>query len=526
MEQNVARPVEEAAGQDQVLPSVSIDDMIEQSIGRINATQILQAILTSLPPLFDSQQTYISIFAHAQPTWHCTGSNTNSNSNSNISCSSNNNSNICRLSKSEWAWDSLNVHTSIISEWDLECASSFITGFPTTCYFVGCLLGGLVLATLGDSSLGRKNLLCISSLVMSLAALASSFAPNFWVYSVFRFLSGAGRAPLAISTLVLLTERVGKRWRSQVAMVGFIHFSLGIFILTGIAYLTKDSSWRNLYLWTSIPGIVCSLLCYFFVLESPRWLFMQGLTKESIAVLRKLGSSTSQVYSTVIINNMANLQEGPNNTSSFESLKILIKKRWAVKRLLASMFLAFGIGLMYFGMFLGVGNLGFNIYLTSTFSALLSLVSYLLTFLYWVPRCNRRISLLGFCVISGATSIIFSVVGKHIHQGLLISLELVSLFCACMAYNLVLMYTVELFPTCVRNSASSLVRQAMIFGSVFDPVLILLGRQNKMYSYGVFGITVLVCGFLVLCLPETRGKVLCDTMEEQELRDNSSSSII
>ncbi|KMT02666.1 hypothetical protein BVRB_9g203430 [Beta vulgaris subsp. vulgaris] len=183
MEQNGSKPVEEVEEKNTTPPSMSIDDMIEQSVGRLNVTQILQVLLTTLAPLFDSQQTYISIFAHAQPTWHCTSSNTNSK----ISCSSSNNSNICRLSKSDWAWDSPNVHTSIISEWDLECASSFITGFPTTCYFVGCLLGGLILATLGDSSLGRKNLLCVSLLVMSLAAFASSFSPNFWVYSIFRF---------------------------------------------------------------------------------------------------------------------------------------------------------------------------------------------------------------------------------------------------------------------------------------------------------------------------------------------------
>ncbi|KMT02664.1 hypothetical protein BVRB_9g203410 [Beta vulgaris subsp. vulgaris] len=513
--------VVEVTGQHQVLSSVSIDEVIEQSIGSINAIQILQAVIASLPALFDSQQTYISIFAHAQPTWHCTGSN----STSNISCNSNIKSNICRVSKSDWAWDSPNVHTSIISEWDLECASSFMTGFPTTCYFVGCLLGGLVLATLGDSSIGRKNLICLSSLVMSLAALASAFSPNIWVYSAFRFLCGAGRAPLANCALVLVTERVGKRWRSQVAMIGFLLFSIGLLTLIGIAYLTKDSSWRTLYLYTTIPGIICTLLCYFFLLESPRWLFMQGRTKDSMAVLRKLSSNTLS-YSTSIMNNIGALQKTPNNTSLFASLNILLKKRWAVKRLSASVVLAFGIGLLYFGMFLGVEHLGFNIYLTSTFTALLSLASYLLTFLFWIQRCNRRSSLLGFCVISGATSIIFAVIGKNVHVSLTIGLELVSLFCACMAYNLVLMYTVELFPTCVRISASSLVRQAMIFGSVFDPVLILLGRQNMIYSYGVFGITVLVCGFLVLCLPETRGKVLCDTMEEQELRDNRSNLII
>ncbi|XP_021735131.1 organic cation/carnitine transporter 2-like [Chenopodium quinoa] len=496
----------------QAPPSISIEEMIEQNVGRINMTQVLQALLASLPAFFDSQQTYMSIFAHAQPTWHCTSKHNNT------SCISNE-SNICTLSRNEWAWDSSNdvhSHTSIISQWDLECASPFITGLPTTCYFVGCLIGGLVLATLGDSSLGRKNLLCLSSLVMSLAALASAFSSNIWVYSVFRFLSGAGRAPIAVCAMVLMTERVGKRWRSQFVMVFFIHFSFGILALTGVAYLTRSSSWRTLYLGISIPGIICSVLCYFFVYESPRWLFMQGREKESMTILRKLGTTTQVDSASITI---TNTNTTPTNTSPFATLKILIEKKWALQRLLASMVLSFGVGLMYFVMFLGVGNLGFNIYLTSTFSALLSLASYLLTFLFWIQRCNRRASLLGFCTISGATSITFSIIGKHSHEGLFIALELVSLFCACMAYNIVLMYVIELFPTCIRNSASSLVRQTMFLGSVFDPVLILSGRRNMVYSYRVFGITMLLCGFLVIFLPETRGEVLCDTMEEQETRD-------
>ncbi|KAK9663860.1 hypothetical protein RND81_14G003200 [Saponaria officinalis] len=485
---------------------LSVEETIEQSIGPLNLTQILQIILVSLPTFFDSQQTFISVFAHKQPAWHCITSS--------ASCTSK--SNICDLPKTDWAWNSGNEHTSIISEWDLECANSFFAGMPSTSYFVGCFLGGLLLATLGDSSLGRKKLLCISSLAMSVAAFASAFSPNIWVYSVCRFLCGAGRAPVAICVLVLLTERVSKKWRAQAAMAGFASFSFAILGLTGIAFLTRRLSWRNLYLWTSIPGIVSSVLCYVFVRESPRWLLMQGRENDAMAVLRSLGSNT---LISPTLPKVVNTEQQPPKTNPFISLRILLGKRWALTRLLASMLLAFGIGLMYFGMFLGVGNLGFDIYLSSVFNALLSLSSYVLTFLWWIQHCNRKTSLLGFCTISGATCIIFSVIGTG-HGYILIGLELVSLFCACMAYNLVLMYMVELFPTCVRNSATSLVRQAMILGSVFDPMLIQLGRKSIIYSFGIFGLAMLLCGFLVLCLPETKGKVLCDTMEEQEFIDD------
>lgn len=47
---------------------ISVEEMIEQSIGKLNSTQIMQTILTSISPLFDSFQTFMSIFAHATPT--------------------------------------------------------------------------------------------------------------------------------------------------------------------------------------------------------------------------------------------------------------------------------------------------------------------------------------------------------------------------------------------------------------------------------------------------------------------------
>ncbi|KAL9241332.1 hypothetical protein vseg_015455 [Gypsophila vaccaria] len=489
---------------------LSVDEMIEQSIGRVNFTQILQSILVTLPLFFDVQQTFMSVFADAQPTWHCTSSN--------ASCTSE--SNICDLSKGDWAWDSGTVHTSIVSEWDLECASSVFVGMPTTSFFVGCLLGGLLLATLGDSSLGRKNLLCISSLVMSLAAFASALSPNIWVYSVFRLFCGIGRASVGTCVLVLLAERVSKRWRPQATLVAFTSFSLGMLVLAAVAYINRGFSWRNLYFWTSIPGIICSLLCHFFLYDSPRWLLMQGRQNDAMVVLRKLGS-TSQFLSSLP---SIDTEQRKPFTNPFTSFKVILSRRWAVRRLLASILLAFGIGLMYFGMFLAVGNLGFNIYLTLVFHGLLFLSSSALTFLWWVQHYNRKTSLLGFCTLSGALCICFSFIGKG-HGTLPIILELVSTFCACMAYDLVLTYTVELFPTCVRSCTTSLVRQAMILGSIFDPMLVLIGRDNMIYCYGIFGSAMLLCGFVVLCLPETKGNMLCDTMEEQELSDRDNKLV-
>ncbi|XP_074298632.1 organic cation/carnitine transporter 3-like isoform X2 [Silene latifolia] len=486
--------------------SMSVEEIIEGSLGKMTCRQILQAILACIATIFDNQQTLISVFTDAHPPWHCTN---------NRECTAS--SNICSLPRADWAW-TRNKHTTIISDWDLQCATSFTKGLPATCYFFGCLLGGFTLASLGDSSLGRKNLLVISCLTMSIAGVASGLAPGFWWYCAIRFICGVGRVSITVSSLVLLSERVGKKWRAQIVLLGFISLTIGFLSLTFIAFLARNSSWRDLYFWTSFPGILYAVLIYFFMFESPRWMFLQGRQNDALNILNKIGSTDHLARNTLKVEQGL---PGNTNTNPFSSIKILVKKRWAIQRMIVTMVLCFGVGMMYFGMLLGVGRLGRNVYLSSFFNSLISLLASLLTYLFWIQRCNRRSSVLGFCTVSGATSIASIIVGKH-HKIIQVGLELIALFCAGMVFNISFMYVVELFPTCVRNTAASLARQATIFATIFVPVLVVIGRKNDMFCPTFFGVTIVVCGLLVLTLPETRGKVLCDTMEEQEVTAKDS----
>lgn len=103
------------------------------------------------------------------------------------------------------------------------------------------------------------------------------------------------------------------------------------------------------------------------------------------------------------------------------------------------------------------------------------------------------------------------------------NMQVISFLCACMAVTVTYVYTAELFPTCLRNSALSLVREAAYLGAASAPVLVAEGRRRTRFlSFGVFGIVVFCCGMFVIFLPETRGKDLADNMEEENLNSNSS----
>ncbi|KAH7557881.1 hypothetical protein JRO89_XS11G0233500 [Xanthoceras sorbifolium] len=354
----------------------------------------------------------------------------------------------------------LAVYTDAEPTWhctdNVACNSSSNICLPSSCFFAGCLLGGFVLSIYGDSSLGRKKLLFLSC--------------------------------------------------------------FGTLSLPAMAYLNRNSSWKNLYVLISTPAILYCIVAYFFVSESPRWLFMHGHEIEAIAALKRLASVNNQErLNLCLANNMPSNREfvSPYKSDLCSLFKDFFKRKWPLKRLLGIMTLAFGIGLVYYGMLLGVGNLGFDIYLSLTFNALLEIPAYFLTF-FLIEKCDRTSSMLAFSIVSGTCSIISGVIGDG-RKLLQIGFELASFFSICVAFNVVLIYATELFPTCVRNSATSMVRQATIFGAVLSPIVISAGRQNddQLVCYGVFGLVILCCGLFAICLPETRGVTLCDTLDEQ-----------
>ncbi|XP_024008060.1 organic cation/carnitine transporter 3 [Eutrema salsugineum] len=469
------------SSQSKLPPKRSLDETIEQCIGNFGWAQFFQATLVSLAWVFDAQQTFITVFTDSQPTWHCLDSDR-----FNYACNSS--SNLCTLPNQTWSWD-FNPHVSIISEWSLQCAGSFLKGLPASSFFLGCLIGGLALSTLADSSLGRKNMLLLSCLIMSLSSMLTAFSTSIWVYAFLRFLNGFGRATVGTCALVLSTELVGKKWRAQVGAMGFLCFTL--------------------------VGV--------FVRESPRWLIVKGRKEEAISILQSIASNAI----TMSFSNLSlDVQEdrSKSNPDVFDALKILVRKPWSLRRLLAVMAVGFGIGMVYYGMPLALTNLNFNLYLGVVFNALSELPAFLITF-FFIDKINRRDALIGFTALTGVSSVLIAAVGQRIGS-LQIVLELVSFFSVCTAFNMTLIYTIELFPTCVRNSAIAMVRQALVFGGVFSPVMVAAGRENQFWSYGLFGLIIGLFGLFVVGLPETRGSVLCDTMDEEEYKNIAKEPII
>ncbi|MQL91063.1 hypothetical protein Taro_023664 [Colocasia esculenta] len=94
--------------------------------------------------------------------------------------------------------------------------------------------------------------------------------------------------------------------------------------------------------------------------------------------------------------------------------------------------------------------------------------------------------------------------------------EAVGFMAASTAFDVLYVYCVELFPTNVRNSAVSMLRQALMLRATVTPQLVVLGRVSPKLFFVVFECLSLFSGALTVWPPETRDAPLYETMEQQE----------
>ncbi|KAG9143889.1 hypothetical protein Leryth_016092 [Lithospermum erythrorhizon] len=421
---------------------ISLDEKIETLIGSdFTWNGFLQAFMVSFAWFFDAQQAFISVFTDAEPQTDSP------------------------------------AYTSTVSEWLSTSTGSIISGMPASFFYMGCLIGGLVLGTLGDTHLGRKNMLVFSCFSMALTGLLTMLSPNIWIYIILRFLSGFCRASIATCSLVLATELVGRKWRGRAGIIGFFCFTFGFLSLPLLGYLNRGYSWRLLYLYTNLPTIIYSILVHYLVCESPRWLYVKGKKEQFIETLKTIAPKENE--SSLTLSVFVSLKECENSNSGenlYSAIMILWEKKWALRRLVVVMVVGFGVGMVYYGMPLGLGNLAYNLYLSVTLNAISEIPASLVTF-FLVDKLNRRSSLLCFCLLSGVCSVMCVMVNDEKWEELQIGLELVSFFSACTAFDVVLIYTMELFPTCVRNSALSVVSKLWFLEGFLVQFLLQLGGR-------------------------------------------------
>lgn len=283
-----------------------------------------------------------------------------------------------------------------------------------------------------------------------------------------------------------------------------------------MAYLERKS-WRNLYRIISFLPLGYAICLLPFAYESPRWLLVKGRNKEAMVVLKSLARLNGKQLP-ADLSLVDPIPERDNQTSSSEKFW---KTKWAVKRIIMVMMAGFGSGFVYYGIQLNAENLNFNLYLTVAVNALMEFPAVFIgSFLLGVM--NRRPLFSNSSYLAGVACLLCAVLSIHrvirlisVAKWLQLAVEAVGFMASSTAYDVLYVYCVELFPTNVRNTAVSLLRQAFMLGASAAPLLVALGRESAMMSFIVFGVASVLSGVVSLWLRETRNAPLYETLAQQ-----------
>ncbi|KAI4388165.1 hypothetical protein MLD38_000520 [Melastoma candidum] len=473
---------------------ISIDAMLRDYCGEFGPWQMRHFVLTSLAWALEAFHTMVVIFADREPEGGCPGAGS--------------------------SWGLADGGSSTVTEWGLVCGEKYKVGLVQAVFFTGCMIGAGVFGHLSDSFLGRKGSLMVVCVLNAVFGCLTAFSPHYYVYCLLRFLTGFSTGGVGMCSFVLSTEPVGPSKRGVAGMSTFYFFSCGIAALSGLAYIFR--SWRELYIVSSIPSLLFLVAVLPFLSESPRWYLVRGRIGEAMKLMRNIATVNGNVVPDSVILGLdeeveEDMKEDENHADNKDavtgSVVDVVKSPLTRFRLLLAVSINFLCSVVYYGISLNVTNLKTNLYLSVFLNAMAEVPAFLITALL-LDKFGRKPLAVWTQWFSGLFCLMGCLVTvTEAWKGLRMACGVLGIFGMAGTYNLLFIYTTELFPTVVRNVALGCATQAAQMGAILAPLVVVLGGG---IPFAIFSASAILGGLLAFHLPETLNRPLYDTISGME----------
>ncbi|XP_061491123.1 solute carrier family 22 member 15-like isoform X4 [Rhineura floridana] len=398
----------------------------------------------------------------------------------------------------------------VLLQWYLIKHDAYKVSLAASLYFAGLLIGNIMFGPLSDK-LGRKPVYLTGIFFDVIFGYVSAFAPNYEIFAISRFFVGITNGGMSLVSFVLTQEYVGKSFWALTGSLTNLTFAVGIAIYALLGYYIRE--WRFLAFISNSPGLFFFLLS-FMLPESPRWLYSQGRTAEAENVLQYIALGNGKERLSVKLKQCIGAVKKDDSESGVLSLVKHPVLRW---RTVILMYIWYVCSLVYYGLTLNAGELGGNLYLNVALSGLVEVPAFPLC-IFFIEKSwsGRRKSTTAFLIFAGIACI-FTMCLPENRGGFFFSPSILALcgkLTVSAAFNIIYIYTSELYPTVVRNAGLGVCSMTCRFGGILAPFVPSLKTLGPSVPFVVFGISGLSAGFLTLLLPETLNKPIAETIED------------
>ncbi|KAM9346797.1 solute carrier family 22 member 4-like [Symphorus nematophorus] len=417
--------------------------------------------------------------------------------------------------KDGWTYSTEYYQSTVVTEFNLVCSDQWKPPLTSLVYFLGGLCGCLVSGQLSDR-FGRKPVLFGSIAMLSVFCVAVAFAPSWPVLTVLFFMMGLGQITSYIVIFVLGAEILmgSPRVFFTNLCLPFAYIS-GMMLLPGTAYFVR--TWRHLSLIMAVPGLACIPL-WWQVTESPRWLVSRGCLQEAELVLRS-AALENRIDAPHVIFLSAKTETATTQKEESLSLLDLLKTTNIRKITLMLWLIWFASSVSYFGISFNMSGLNGNPFLNYFLLTVVEVPGYTASWLA-ARSLPRRLSSISFTLL-GALAVLLIQITQDSNPAVTLSLVLLGKFGTLASTGVLYMYTGELFPTVIRNTAMSSCAMFSRVGSSVSPYLLQLAVFYQFLPWVVVGCLSLLSVLLFVLLPETFRQPLPDSIQQMALTQRS-----
>ncbi|KAL2083651.1 hypothetical protein ACEWY4_021424 [Coilia grayii] len=399
--------------------------------------------------------------------------------------------------------------SSIVSEWYLIKHQAYKVHLAGSLFFAGVLIGNVFFGPLSDR-IGRRPVFLSALFFEVLFGYVSALAPSYEVFALSRLLVGLMNGGMALVCFVLTQEYVGKSYWAMTGTLTNMTFAVGIALFAALGYFIRP--WRNLATAANSPGVLFFLLCVTLP-ESPRWLYSQGKTQQAEKVLQDLAQRNGKGRPVLKLRRAPGLDRPEGSSTGLAHLAIHPVLR---RRTLVLMYVWYTCSLVYYGLTMNASEDTGNRYLSVAMYGLVELPAYPLC-IYFINKqwAGRRKTMASFLACAGVSCLLTMMIpAKSESLFNATSLALLGKLMVSAAFNIVYVYTSELYPTVIRNAGLGVCSMSCRVGGILAPFVPSMRVLHASMPFMVFCLSGISAGCLGLLLPETLNKPVAETLEE------------
>ncbi|EDW67546.1 organic cation transporter protein [Drosophila virilis] len=432
--------------------------------------------------------------------------------------------------KAKGSYEYSHPETTFVADWELTCERSIQRTSAQVSLSLGKFCGSFTFGILADK-FGRKTSFTLGAAFFVLGSIFCSFSPWYSLFLIGRFALGAASSGLFYPAFTMIVENICLKHRSWMSIAFSASYPVGMILLAIAGYLIQP--WRYLQLALTIPSLLLILNCY-LMNESPRWLITKQRYDRVYQILFKQPShyevQPTIAPATEIVSDKKTLEPIPNDSLAkklkngpLKSIIELFANPKVRKLIFTSYFMFCVTSLSYYVTALNAANLSVSRYLYIIATGVVDIPSYLVPVIM-LRYTGRRITTMFLFMWTGVSLLLVLAVPAG-STTWIVAFAMLGRFGISATYSVVTLYTAELYPTEIRNSALGTCSTWAHVGSISAPYVVdVLGALGWYIPTTICGCCVLVAGLLTLTLPETGTGHLSDKVEDASAANEATES--